>query len=799
MQCLQPSNNRILILLISLLFNHSLPAQKEDLTQVWPAKWIMSQDGPAKEYSVHYFRKSFTMDEIPDSLVIHTSGDNRYQLFVNENLVTWGPLRGDLRHWYYESTDIVSFLKKGKNVIAAVVQNYGAQPPDAQLTVQTGFILAAGDQRFRFLNTSSDWKAIHNKAYTPVMVDKSQLTGYYGGGSKEKVDGRQYIWNWNHVDYDDRNWEEALVVENAYARTCKWASRWKLTPRILEMEQMNKERFESARLQTGIGFPPEWTQQPTPVSISANNTASFVLDQGYLTTAYPVLKISGGEGSTIKLTYAEAPYIGNPREKNKGNRAEIEGKNILGFHDIFIADGGMERTYQPLWWRAYRYIKVEIETQGDPLWINDFYGINTHYPFQQKASISLSDDAGEVDPEIIGQIMDIGTRTILACSHETFMDCPYYEESQFVGDSRVEMLVSYYNFGDPSLGRNAIDQFAWSLNEEGFVSARYPTNSYYYIPNFSLFWIGMLYDYMMLFDDHAFVREYVPNTRSILHYFNELEREDGTLRKPDYHNFVDWSFKAGEPPFSEEGYSALVDLHYLMALQWAADLESYAGDAEQANMYLEKIARLTSSIRQHYWNDPLQLFTDIPGDTSFLSQHTNCMAIITGLVVGGEAKALMRKVLEAENMTKATLYWQFYLFEALHQSGLGDQYLHHLDPWTEVMKLGVTTWPETGPNSRSECHGWGASPNYHLLKIVAGITSDEPGFKNINIAPHLGDAKFLEAEIPHHMGSIYMKLIREADHLKGEITIPENTTGKFIWKGKEQTLKSGMQKVDLCE
>jgi hypothetical protein len=45
-----------------------------------------------------YFRPSFALDQIPYSLLIHTSGDNRYQLFVNGQLATWGPQRGDLNH-----------------------------------------------------------------------------------------------------------------------------------------------------------------------------------------------------------------------------------------------------------------------------------------------------------------------------------------------------------------------------------------------------------------------------------------------------------------------------------------------------------------------------------------------------------------------------------------------------------------------------------------------------------------------------------------------------------------------------
>jgi alpha-L-rhamnosidase len=108
------NHTTILIVLAASIICLSSYGQKVDLTQVWPAKWIIPEAAPAKEYSVHHFRKTFELDQIPDTLIVHTSGDNRYQLFVNEQLVTWGPLRGDLRHWYYESTDISSYLKPGK-------------------------------------------------------------------------------------------------------------------------------------------------------------------------------------------------------------------------------------------------------------------------------------------------------------------------------------------------------------------------------------------------------------------------------------------------------------------------------------------------------------------------------------------------------------------------------------------------------------------------------------------------------------------------------------------------------------
>jgi hypothetical protein len=772
-------------------------AQKVDLDQVWPARWIMPRDAPAKEYAVHHFRKTFELDEIPDTLIVHTSGDNRYQLFVNEQMVTWGPLRGDLRHWYYESTDIASYLKPGKNVIAAVVLNYGSHPPDAQLSVQTGFLLAAGDKKFKDLNTNNSWKAIHNPAYSPSMVDKSQVNGYYGAGSKEIVDGNKYIWGWQNIDFNDAGWQNAKEIENAYAKSCKWASRWKLTPRKLPHEILTKEKFEAIRIQESITFPKDFLDKAGKVTLPERTHCRFVIDRGHITTAYPVLNISGGRNAEIRFTYVEAPYIGHPKQKNKGNRNKVEGKNFVGVFDKFIADGGQDRTFKPLWWRAYRYIEVQIETKDEGLIINELYGIHSTYPFEQRAVFSASDEDGKVDASLLDKILKVGHRTMAANSHEHFMDCPYYEESQFEGDTRVEALVSYYNYGDPSLGKNAIEQFSWSINDEGFLSARYPTNSLYYIPNFSIYWIGMLYDYMMLYDDPAFIKSKLPIMRMILQYFSKHERADATLMRLDYHQFVDWSFKAGEPPFDQQGYSAIVDLHYLKALQWAFQLESAFGDQYYQDLYRKTAVKLSASIRELYWNAQLKLFTDTPKNQYLLSQHTNCLAILTGLSSGQEAAHVMQKVLVGTVMTKATLYWQFYLFEALHRSGLGDVYLNHLGVWEEVLDLGVTTWPETGPNSRSECHGWGSSPNYHLLKIVAGITSESQGFKKIRIAPNLGDIDHLKVEVPHELGTIKLNIEREASRLLGTVELPLGTSGVFEWNDDEISLRSGKQRIEL--
>jgi len=107
---------------------------------------------------------------------------------------------------------------------------------------------------------------------------------------------------------------------------------------------------------------------------------------------------------------------------------------------------------------------------------------------------------------VVPEILDVGWRTARLCAHESYMDCPYYEQLQYAGDTRIQALVSLYTAGDARLVKNAIAQLNDSRTAEGATMSRAPTRQQQYIPPFSLWWIGMVHDYYMYVDDAAFVR-----------------------------------------------------------------------------------------------------------------------------------------------------------------------------------------------------------------------------------------------------------------------------------------------------
>src|SRR5690606_25437158 len=142
----------------------------------------------------------------------------------------------------------------------------------------------------------------------------------------------------------------------------------------------------------------------------------------------PELLVSKGRGAEIKLTYAESLY---DKDFVKGNRDDVEGKEIIGNDDIFIAEGGENHKFRPLWFRTYRYLQLDIETKDEDLLINDFYGMATGYPFTMEASFHSNDPS-------LQEIWNVAWRTQLICAGETFLDTPYYEQLQYPGDTRLQ-------------------------------------------------------------------------------------------------------------------------------------------------------------------------------------------------------------------------------------------------------------------------------------------------------------------------------------------------------------------------
>lgn len=775
------------------------PATNPDLLRArWRAKWIRPAGSSPRGFGVYHFRKTLDVPARPKTFVIHASADNRYELFVNGTRVLTGPARGDLDHWRFETADIAPLLRSGRNVLAAVAWNFATDAPMAQVTHETAFILQGDTDAEAAVNTGSSWKATRNDAVSLLLIDRRAIGHeYFVGGPGEEVHGDRYPWDWERPEFDDHAWGGIDEVSPAAPRGIRDSpSRWFLVARTIPHMDDRPDRFARVARAEGPTPPASFLEGGVRWRIPANTKATLLLDRGYLTTAYPEVATSQGKGSSISLTYTEA-LRGRPiggRRGEKGNRNEVEGKVVAGLRDRFLPDGGTGRLFRPLWWRTYRYVEVTIETAAEPLIVEDLRAMFSAYPFEAQGRFESSDP-------VLAKIWDVGWRTARLCAHETYMDTPYWEQLQYVGDTRIQALLSLYVGGDDRLVKNAIELYDESRIVDGLTQSRYPTMLPQIIPPFSLFWVGMLHDLYAWGGDQSFVRRYLRGAAGVLDWFEVRVAPSGLLGDLEWWNFVDWidghGFEDGEPPHDTGGQSAILSLQYVIALREAADLEQAVGSADTATRYRARADRIAGAVRAATWDPGRQLFADTPARKLF-SQHVNVLAILADLVPPAEQPALMRRVLDDPSLTQATYYFQFYLFRALKKAGLGDEYLPRLAPWRGMLDLGLTTWAEKPEPTRSDSHAWSAHPNYDLLSTVAGVDPATPGFGTVRIAPHLGALTSLSASVATPKGLVEVRYARTGDRLVADVTLPDGVTGTIEWKGRTSALRAGAQQVTLA-
>ncbi len=761
----------------------------------WPAHWIRPADAPPKGFGVYHFRKTFDLAAAPQRFVIHATADNRYELFVNGQRLLTGPARGDLNHWRFESLDIAQALRAGPNVIAAVVWNFAEEAPMAQVTHETGLLVQGDTAAEAAVNTDRRWKAVRNDAVSLLLIDRPSIFHeYFVGGPGEQVDGERYPWGWESPEFSDTSWKTVSELTIGAPRGIRdTPSRWMLVPRSIPLMAEALERFD--RIARADGAQPPSAVPPGAGAwlVAPHSTVTLLLDRGHLTTAYPEILTSGGRGASITLTYAEALREEAPGGKkgSKGNRNEIQGKVIAGLRDRFVADGGRARLFRPLWWRTFRYVEISVTTADEPLAVDDIRARFTAYPFEERGRFESSDP-------VLSKIWEVGWRTARLCAHETYMDTPYWEQLQYVGDTRIQALLSLYVGGDDRLAKNAIELFDESRLPDGLTQSRYPTMLPQIIPPFSLFWIGMMHDLYTWGGDDAFARRYLGGAQATLDWFAARLGQSGLLGRLEWWNFGDWvegaGFDNGEPPTDNGGESVVLSLQFVLALREAADLDAAVGSAERASRYRALADKVAVAVKRTAWDEGKQFFGDTPSKRTY-SQHANLLAVLAGLVAPAEQAAFMRRVLDDRSLTQATYYFQFYLFRAMKRAGLGDDYLARLGPWRQMLDLGLTTWAEKPEPTRSDSHAWSAHPNYDLLTTVAGVEPAVPGFGTVRIEPHLGNLTAAKASVATPRGVITVSYARTGDVLAADVSLPPGVTGTLAWKGKRLSLTAGQQHV----
>ncbi len=787
----------------------------------WPCRWITCPDA-GKPPFVTAFRRKFSLKR-KATLHVHVTADERYELFLDGQRVGQGSERGDKDNWFYESYRMN--LTPGAHVLVARVWSLGPYSPLAQMTVSPGFLFSPeGKQFIQLLGTGvAPWETKKLEGYGFITQDE-----ILGTGADCAIYGNAFPWGFEKgLGSGWKPAQASLAGQNSFVRNNVSPTHHFLRPALLPpmletIQHLGRVRFCSAVKSIKTDFVPVRQSENNPVQSAAwdrmvqgdgsvkvppHSRLRVILDLENYYCAYPALVVSRGKASLVRVHWAESLYniLHDESKMNndvpwwekqgvfnipKGNRDEIEGKFFYGVGDVFYPDGGKRRTFTPLWWQAGRYIEFVVETKTESLVIESFSLRETRYPLEMESSFQSSDPR-------LARVTPLMLRALQMCSHETYMDCPYYEQLMYIGDTRLQALTTYLISPDHRLPKKAIQMFEAGRLSSGITLCSYPNRGTGIIPGFSLWWVAMVYDYALWQDDFKTVKNLLPGTRAVLDCYRGYLNKDGLVQAARGWNFMDWVPEwapIGMSPDSDLGINGLVNWQFVLVLAQQAQLEEWAGETELASRGRQQARVLADRLKKVFWDPKRGLMSDDVHHKHF-SEHTQCLALLSGLLDKETEKKIDQGLLNDKGLCRTTIYFSHYLFEALRILGRIDILLQRMELWFGLQRQGFKTTVETPEPSRSDCHGWGAHPLYHYFATILGIRPGSLGFKTVTIAPQLGSLSWAKGTMAHPKGFIEADLRLENGRLKGRIILPKGLNGTFAYKGRTSKLKPGKNNI----
>ncbi len=731
--------------------------------------WICAEETPSSPH-FYYFQKEF--EAAPNAtFTVRCSGDTRYALYLNGHLVSEGPCQGSSYQTYYETEDLTAYLIAGKNRLEAKV-----------LYVTDGYFISVYRRsRPAFwldgtLTVDGTDNAIGTDA-TWVCEREEACTFHNGPGVHTSIPPYE---NWSGATK-----RTSVSIKQMYAPDLKGASYnifGLAEPYVLRPRLIPQMETEAAR----------------PLTVIRQGTGFVELDASAYTTSKISAVFRAKAGTTVRFIWAECYTVvdenGN-RFKSLRDAYEDPTAASGGVWDSVTATGE-KQSFVPFWYRSFRFVRVEFEPDSD-FQLLELSQSPYHYPMDHAGTFACSD-------ERFNEMWKISRNTVLSCMHEMYVDCPYYEQQQYQMDSALEMLFTLRMTADGRMPYKSLLDLSHSQMADGMLQANYPSTSVQIIPDFTLFWVLMLRDYLRYTgrDDEtlARIRALTGTMDKALGSFEPYITKDGLVGVTPYWHFVDWvpAWHVGVPTGGREEPITVTSLMYVAALRAAAAISDTVGRVGLAADYRARADQMQMAVRKHCYDECVGLYRDTPNTKSY-SQHTTLWAILSDSVTGDDAGALVDRTFDGHvPVHMCTFSMSHYMFRALEKAGryTPEYVARQLSGWQKMLDLHCTSWCENPDSPRSECHGWSSAPIYEFSAMVLGVMPTSDGYRTVRIKPY-PDAyplTWARGTVPTPVGPIEVAWEKENQVFTLHVTLPADAdmpTEIILPDGTTRALSAG--------
>ena len=465
-------------------------------------------------------------------------------------------------------------------------------------------------------------------------------------------------------------------------------------------------------------------------------TCVFDLGRGY--TCLGQVEVEGAQGGEqVVISYSEKlagdePYLSDPETYCRVRMTDR-------YH---LAAGNQQ--VEPFWMRGGRILIFQVVGPTGPGFRIRLGARAAEYPLEVTRPLS-SDDP------LLNGVLRLCENTLRSCLHETFVDNPWRENAQWIGDPTVNALVMSAISDDTRPLRTIVEMAAQGAYPDGVLPGVVPGEAHAYtVVDFNFQWVELLHTYWRLTGDTSFVNSMWQTLTRMLDRFAQDVTDDGLIHSQlGRRLFLDWA------PISKNEPNAIYNLHYVLALQLAVELaaevrsqRSEVGDAEVWHHgavdgadvevgWRERAVTVQAASRRAFWLDG-RWYDDLQRSTS--SQLATALAILTRTTEPAEEPALLDALAARSlnpsddpipgDLVLASPYMHHRVFEALRHSGRTQEVIDIIRlRWGRWVEAGYPTawenWNVDFPDG-SQCHGYAAHPLYHLAQIATAHPSFLP-------------------------------------------------------------------------
>ncbi len=523
--------------------------------------------------------------------------------------------------------------------------------------------------------------------------------------------------------------------------------------------------------------------QSTTIHPVAGADVELVYDLGEQNLGYWQIDLTAPANVTVDVFAVEHIFEDGRPQQTLSNRN--------GFR--YITKAG-RNTFTSLKIRSGRYVFLTFRNMAAPVCLHRIGMIESTYPVENRAVFQCSDANLE-------GIWNISERTVRLCMTDTYLDCPLYEQTLWVGDARNESLFGYLLFGAEDIAARCIRLAAESLERYPMVGCQVPSTWDCLLPAWSFLWGLSVWEFYWQTGDRKFLKTYWPavvkNLKGAFAHLNE----QGLFSGP-YWNMFDWT------PIDQNQNTVL---HNSMLMVGAIDAgiscAEVLGQRMQAADWKRARRRLAADINR-LWDDRKKAYPDsIREDGSIspsVSQHSSFLALLYDVAKPDIEKYLRRNTLQpSDNMVKVgSPFAIFYLYQCLEKLGLYDAIFDSIrDNYLPMLRADATTVWECFPTNnlsaaytdggptRSHCHAWSSAPVYFITRLKLGIQQTAAGGRSYTISPWVNGLEWAKGTIMTTNGPLRVDWRREGKTLYINYKGPKGAALKFAKNASHQKLR----------